>query len=1378
MRHHIPSIFVILILVSSSLTGQELSLFDTILPNEKIDLASRFGESIVVENDIAVIGMPHSGEYGYRAGQAFVYQRKDNAWSRIAELRSPSPHLNAYFGSEVAISGDIIVISSPNQNGTVSGEGALFVYEKIGVEWDLHDHIATLTSSEPQTNAGLGESIAFDDNVIIASSPNFDTLNVKDAGRVLVFEKPIGGWGNMNQTANLYSSIPTSFGSQFGYDVEIRGDTIAVGANYSNVGDAINGIVFLYYNNSGSSWESGSEAAYLKGQEGFDYQFGRDIILTKDRLFIASRTSGENFNGPPFVYVYGGETAYSLLASLSPSDYILNNSPPMVSLHYDGTSIYHGVNNYSPDGMSKGAVFRYDEPAAGWQSANSDETYVSETEFFSIESFGSALAGNETDLLIGNPGNARNGVSGGAVHVVDKASASETSLLSEVTMNAHYHRFGSRISVSGEYALVYKHTFSPHGALGSVDVLKKESTTWTRIGEIAPDEHTITSFASDFDIQGTTIVISALKENRQGVVRIYEIVGGTIDVDQYEELEASFDGDLENFGIHLSLDAYSLVIGGYEVIDRQKESAKLFVFEKENLTSTAYEQSAILTYAFETTFNQFFKGIHHNRDRIVFTLTDAGYPSIINFEKEGPSWENASIRIIANPESSLSETNYNRFGTTGHLNDNLFITHDAWGTNHLYTFDLEPEQVEAPLSVSSTSQSFGTNFRGSGSLGLSGNAIGSLNPISDQAIAFGIQEDGSLDSLFAVNNPGTDTASNFGRAFDLYGTNVLISAQSEDNDNGYFAGAIYAYATNQPYVTEATSGQSGLFGPGENIQMMLTFNEPVDVVGFPFFNLNLEEGEEGIAVYQSGTGTDQLIFNYSITGGDNSLILDYLEHDLKMPAGASIRSVGSGEQVNLVLPPVGSGKSISGSTIITVEASVPKVTFNNTKTQFNGAFDLPVSFNKEVTGFEVADLVTTNAIVHEITGSGASYILNVEPLQPGVFSLYLAEGAVSDQYDQMNDQSEELQLVFETIAPEYIIATNSFPSASNIVEVTFQSTEEASVLTDGLELDNLFVISYTQQSTSHTIKFLIQERTKTASCTLSSGSLVDEAGNFNTQSHTLTFFSDTEPPVISVPNPPIYLKSVENVLPISLNEEIGLLVFSKIEVNNADYALAETSSSREYQLLLTPTGSSLITVTFLEGTFFDLSGNPSTQTQYQFLYDNDPPEVSYILNEVGVDYVKVFMKITEPVNEISTSDFTTEGIDSLGLKKYVDGNYLLYIRPDQTSNVTLSLKPEQIFDVAGNFMVFSEFNHVVTSIGHESAAYDLRWNDLNNELSVHLSRPSRIATLSIYDTMGKRLYHSSTFSRSKALTLNELPSIFMVVLSVDGSVYSSKLSNK
>ncbi|MEI6232080.1 MAG: MBG domain-containing protein [Planctomycetota bacterium] len=82
--------------------------------------------------------------------------------------------------------------------------------------------------------------------------------------------------------------------------------------------------------------------------------------------------------------------------------------------------------------------------------------------------------------------------------------------------------------------------------------------------------------------------------------------------------------------------------------------------------------------------------------------------------------------------------------------------------------------------------------------------------------------------------------------------------------------------TAAPTVTNITSpAVNGTYSAGQIIPVTVTFNETVTVVGTP--QLTLETGAtDAVVNYSSGSGTDTLTFNYTVTQGDSSSDLDYV----------------------------------------------------------------------------------------------------------------------------------------------------------------------------------------------------------------------------------------------------------------------------------------------------------------------------------------------------------------------------------------------------------------------------------------------------------------------------------------------------------------------
>jgi hypothetical protein len=105
---------------------------------------SGFGSSVAVTDEWALIGAPQTNSGGQNAGAAFLFERVGTGWSEPLVLTAPSPYTDARFGWSVALENDRAVVSAPGESVEDPSMGALYVY-------DLSR--STATSADPAMRA-------------------------------------------------------------------------------------------------------------------------------------------------------------------------------------------------------------------------------------------------------------------------------------------------------------------------------------------------------------------------------------------------------------------------------------------------------------------------------------------------------------------------------------------------------------------------------------------------------------------------------------------------------------------------------------------------------------------------------------------------------------------------------------------------------------------------------------------------------------------------------------------------------------------------------------------------------------------------------------------------------------------------------------------------------------------------------------------------------------------------------------------------------------------------------------------------------------------------------------------------------------------------
>ncbi len=160
-------------------------------------------------------------------------------------------------------------------------------------------------------------------------------------------------------------------------------------------------------------------------------------------------------------------------------------------------------------------------------------------------------------------------------------------------------------------------------------------------------------------------------------------------------------------------------------------------------------------------------------------------------------------------------------------------------------------------------------------------------------------------------------------------------------------------------VGDGATSDSGLYAIGSPIDIIVKFTDSVDVTGVPRLRLNLAGTR--YAYYISGSGSDELLFRYTVTLGAGSSDLEYLATSSLGLNGGNIFLTGSGGTVpaNLTLPTPGAANSLSFLRDIELDV-VPPVVSSSTPSGANyfwGTSEFEVSFvmSKEIDPATLAD---------------------------------------------------------------------------------------------------------------------------------------------------------------------------------------------------------------------------------------------------------------------------------------------------------------------------------------------------------------------------------------------------------------------------------------
>lgn len=106
---------------------------------------------------------------------------------------------------------------------------------------------------------------------------------------------------------------------------------------------------------------------------------------------------------------------------------------------------------------------------------------------------------------------------------------------------------------------------------------------------------------------------------------------------------------------------------------------------------------------------------------------------------------------------------------------------------------------------------------------------------------------------------------------DLLASGTGIADAAGNGAAGYTGGAAYAIDRAAPTVTGVTVPAAGQYIAGQNLVFTLSFSEVVNVTGTPGLPITFDTGGTREAAYVSGSGTDALVFSYTVAAGDRDL---------------------------------------------------------------------------------------------------------------------------------------------------------------------------------------------------------------------------------------------------------------------------------------------------------------------------------------------------------------------------------------------------------------------------------------------------------------------------------------------------------------------------
>jgi hypothetical protein len=271
-----------------------------------------FGFSVAISGDVVVVGAPYEdgGVTGLDRGMAYVFERneggKDN-WGQVTYLTSGHVQDSTYFGYSVSISVDTVIVGAHGVDGADPDSGAAYIFTRNKLYTDDWGRVKTLTGSDAQENSKFGFSVSISGEMAVVGAYGLDSRGGNNTGAAYLFERNHGGTAdNWGQVKKLTASDAAA-DARFGYSVAIGVDMVVAGAEGDDGAGTGRGAAYVLARNQGGA-DNWGQVSKLTASDTEDHDhFGGSVAISGDTAIVgAAYEDGAGTNqGTAYLFVAG-----------------------------------------------------------------------------------------------------------------------------------------------------------------------------------------------------------------------------------------------------------------------------------------------------------------------------------------------------------------------------------------------------------------------------------------------------------------------------------------------------------------------------------------------------------------------------------------------------------------------------------------------------------------------------------------------------------------------------------------------------------------------------------------------------------------------------------------------------------------------------------------------------------------------------------------------------------------------------------------------------------------------------------------------------------------------------------------------------------------
>ncbi|RRK02571.1 PEP-CTERM sorting domain-containing protein [Opitutaceae bacterium TAV3] len=290
----------------------------------------RFGISVSLSGDSALVGADHDSDKGYWSGVAYYYKGLDGKTGRPDGYTGPASVTTATYesvkllasdgagsdmlGCSVSLSGDSALVGARYDGDKGSISGSAYYYKGLDNVTDpAVNQDVKLLASDGAANAQFGSSVSLSgDSALVGAYVD------ADSGSAYYFKgldgktgRPEDYTGPASVTTATYEDVKLrasdgAANDNFGYSVSLSGDSALVGA-YGNGQKASNAGAAYYYKGLDSKSGTVEQDVKLLASDGVGSDnFGLSVSLSGDSALVGAYRNDQKASDAGAAYYYKG----------------------------------------------------------------------------------------------------------------------------------------------------------------------------------------------------------------------------------------------------------------------------------------------------------------------------------------------------------------------------------------------------------------------------------------------------------------------------------------------------------------------------------------------------------------------------------------------------------------------------------------------------------------------------------------------------------------------------------------------------------------------------------------------------------------------------------------------------------------------------------------------------------------------------------------------------------------------------------------------------------------------------------------------------------------------------------------------------------------